>query len=166
MIRPDLIASTGFADLRPIRLNQMTFIRSCLAMSSKTASTLRLWQSTHSIGVTYPAISETKLGILHIFIPVDRQEQLLDPSPSRGIKQSGRTDSAIDRARRQIELLREYRTRLIADVVTGKLDVREAAARLPDEVEEPEPREETDALTDGEEEPTDDLDTAPEEAAV
>ena len=72
--------------------------------------------------------------------------------------------------RRQIELLREYRIRLIANVVTGKLDVREAAARLPDEVEEPEPREEpreeTDALTDGEEEPTDDLDTAPEEAAV
>jgi len=32
-----------------------------------------------------------------------------------------------------IELLREYRTRLVADVVTGKLDVREAAAKLPDE---------------------------------
>jgi type I restriction enzyme S subunit len=34
---------------------------------------------------------------------------------------------------REIELLREYRTRLVADVVTGKLDVREAAARLPDD---------------------------------
>ena len=33
---------------------------------------------------------------------------------------------------REIDLLREYRTRLIADVVTGKLDVREAAARLPE----------------------------------
>ena len=32
----------------------------------------------------------------------------------------------------QIELFREYRARLIADVVTGKLDVREAAAALPD----------------------------------
>ena len=40
-------------------------------------------------------------------------------------------DAAISRARRQIELLREYRTRLIADVVTGKLDVRETAANLP-----------------------------------
>ena len=29
-------------------------------------------------------------------------------------------------------LWREYRTRLIADVVTGKLDVREAAAALPE----------------------------------
>ena len=35
----------------------------------------------------------------------------------------------IDSAEREISLLREYRTRLIADVVTGKLDVREAAAR-------------------------------------
>ena len=34
-------------------------------------------------------------------------------------------------ARREIKLLREYRTRLIADVVTGKLDVCEAAANLP-----------------------------------
>lgn len=38
---------------------------------------------------------------------------------------------ATQRIEREIELLREYRTRLIADVVTGKLDVREAAARLP-----------------------------------
>ena len=34
---------------------------------------------------------------------------------------------------REIDLLCEYRTRLVADVVTGKLDVREAAARLPED---------------------------------
>ena len=45
-------------------------------------------------------------------------------------------DAAIDRARRQIGLLREYRTRLIADVVTGKLDVREAAVDLPEEADD------------------------------
>ncbi|MDE2817531.1 MAG: hypothetical protein OXM03_08585 [Chloroflexota bacterium] len=38
-----------------------------------------------------------------------------------------RIETAITRARRQVELLEEYRTRLIADVVTGKLDVRAAA---------------------------------------
>ena len=48
-------------------------------------------------------------------------------------------DSAISRARRQIDLLHEYRTRLIADVVTGKLDVREAAAQLPDGADETDP---------------------------
>lgn len=45
-------------------------------------------------------------------------------------------DSSINRAEKEIDLLREYRTRLIADVVTGKVDVREVAARLPDETEE------------------------------
>ena len=45
---------------------------------------------------------------------------------------TAKLDGAIAGARRQIELLREYRTRLISDVVTGKLDVREAAANLPD----------------------------------
>ena len=34
-------------------------------------------------------------------------------------------EAAINRARRQIELIEEYRTRLIADVVTGKIDVRQ-----------------------------------------
>ncbi len=34
-------------------------------------------------------------------------------------------------ALREIEVLREYQTRLITDVVTGKLDVREASAGLP-----------------------------------
>ena len=42
-------------------------------------------------------------------------------------------NTAISRLEREIDLLREYRTRLVADVVTGKLDVREAAASLPDE---------------------------------
>lgn len=41
--------------------------------------------------------------------------------------------TAVSRLEREIELLREYRTRLVADVVTGKLDVREAALLLPDE---------------------------------
>ncbi len=40
--------------------------------------------------------------------------------------------AAISRLNREIDLLREYRTRLVADVVTGKLDVRAAAARLPE----------------------------------
>ena len=51
---------------------------------------------------------------------------------------TARIDAAIARTRRQIELVQEYRTRLITDVVTGKLDVREAAAQLPeDALDEP-----------------------------
>lgn len=43
---------------------------------------------------------------------------------------------AIQRAAAEVALLREYRTRLVADVVTGKLDVRAAAAKLPGEAAE------------------------------
>jgi len=43
---------------------------------------------------------------------------------------------APNRAGQQTSLIGEYRTRLIADVVTGKLDVREAAKTLPVEAEE------------------------------
>ena len=42
------------------------------------------------------------------------------------------SDLVIERAKLQIDFLNEYRTRLIADVVTGKLDVREVAATLPE----------------------------------
>lgn len=42
----------------------------------------------------------------------------------------------VDSIQREINLLREYRTRLIADVVTGKLDVRGAELPELDEAEE------------------------------
>jgi len=38
----------------------------------------------------------------------------------------------IEAVEKEISLLREYRTRLVADVVTGKLDVRKAAEGLPE----------------------------------
>lgn len=55
----------------------------------------------------------------------------------------------ISHSQHEINLLREYRTRLISDVVTGKLDVREVATRLPEETEEPEPLDDADALVEG-----------------
>lgn len=51
-------------------------------------------------------------------------------------EQIERIDTAIAATRREIDLLKEFCTRLIADVVTGKLDAREAAASLPDELDE------------------------------
>ena len=75
--------------------------------------------------------------------------------------------AAINRAHREIALLREYRTRLIADAVTGKLDVREAAAKLPEETDVPESLDDAEALAEGDEESEDvDLDAVPEEAGA
>jgi type I restriction enzyme S subunit len=45
---------------------------------------------------------------------------------------------AVNSVRHEIALVEEFRARLIADVVTGKLDVRAAAAALP-EITEIEP---------------------------
>jgi type I restriction enzyme S subunit len=76
--------------------------------------------------------------------PLEEQSRLV-----AGIEnQTRELDVVITRLEREIELLREYRTRLVADVVTGKLDVREAAARLPHKAEDPEPLDETDSLVD------------------
>jgi type I restriction enzyme S subunit len=61
--------------------------------------------------------------------PIEEQEAILCHIAD------GSANSAISVAAREIALLREYHTRLIADVVTGKLDVREAAARLPEDVD-------------------------------
>ena len=62
---------------------------------------------------------------------------------------------AISRLKREIELLREYRTRLVADVVTGKLDVRYAAVNFP--MDELEPVAETDDLSEDEDGVDDEL---------
>ena len=59
-------------------------------------------------------------------------------------KQMTSIECAMSVERCLIDLLGEYRTRLITDVVTGKLDVREAASQLPDGIEEPGPPSESD----------------------
>jgi type I restriction enzyme, S subunit len=56
-------------------------------------------------------------------------------------------DATLTSVRREMTLLHELRTRLVADVITGKLDVRDAAAQLPDEAPDAEPLDETDELS-------------------
>ena len=85
-----------------------------------------------STGITSSRLrlyAESFLDIPFLCPPSAEQTDIVDYIE----KATTNIEAAIDRARRQIELLREYRTRLISDVVTGKLDVREAAAQMPDE---------------------------------
>ncbi len=71
-----------------------------------------------------------RLGAIHVALP-PREEQ---SSILAGLAhESTIVNTAVSRLEREIELLLEFRTRLVADVVTGKFDVREAAARLPEE---------------------------------
>lgn len=75
---------------------------------------------------------ENYCGVDLPFPPFEEQRrisQFLDRATS-GIA------TTIDCLRIEIDSLGEYRTRLIADVVTGKVDVREAVEGLPDEIAE------------------------------
>ena len=51
--------------------------------------------------------------------------------------QAAATSACIQKVRSQISLAHECRTRLVADVTTGKLDVRDVAARLPNGSDDP-----------------------------
>lgn len=70
-----------------------------------------------------------QLGATPIALPpVGEQLEIVREAAAR----TADADSAIASAHREVALLREFRTRLIADVVTGQLDVRAVAAGLPD----------------------------------
>ena len=95
------------------------------------AVTRHVEEQTHGIiGLVH--VTKPELG--RVLVPV------APPEEQRKIAQAiderlARVHAAISRARRQIGLMQEYRTRLISDVVTCKLDVRGAAASLSDGVE-------------------------------
>jgi len=67
---------------------------------------------------------------ISIIVPPPREQQSILEWTSG---QTAALSLAIGQTERQISIIREYQTRLVADVVTGQLDVREAAARLPDD---------------------------------
>jgi len=115
-----------------------------------------------SQGSTVGHFNMDDIGWMKVLAPPLAEQQSIVASVTRD---TASLTEAAERAEREIHLLREYRTRLIADVVTGKLDVREAAARLPQEAEDLEPLDETEALGDtSEDSAADGFDAEPEEA--
>lgn len=81
-------------------------------------------------GAAQPKLTQNRLmSILIAVAPPAEQDAIV----LHADRQTQPLTVTISRLEREIDLLREYRTRLIADVVTGKLDVREAAAWLPDD---------------------------------
>ncbi len=114
----DLICSTGFAVLTP----NLKITPSLLGLLIQSDNFINLVVK-ESIGVSYPAISETKLSTLKIAYPPARKEQ---EDLVRDLNNKTKDiDNLIKKAQREIDLIQEYRTRLISDVVTGKVDVRD-----------------------------------------
>ena len=88
------------------------------------------WQfQVAAAGVTRYGLAQNAIRSMRIPLPTLPEQTAIARYLDRAGRRMRRTISA---TRRQIAHLREYRTRLIADIVTGKLDVREAAARLPE----------------------------------
>ena len=77
----------------------------------------------YSIAAAQPGLAVER--VMNLWVPVPPREDQENISASIG-RQTKRIDNNANHARRQIDLMNEYRTRLIADVVTGQLDVRES----------------------------------------
>ncbi len=81
-------------------------------------------------GAAQPKLTQDRLLAISIAVAPPEEQAVIVKQTS---EQARPLESAISRLEREIELLREYRTRLVGDVVTGKLDVRAGAAKLSDE---------------------------------
>ncbi len=115
----DLVSGYHLALLRP-RTN--TILGSYLLRALQSTSMAHQFHIA-ATGVTRYGLSHADIkSILLPLPPVSEQAAIVEHLE----RSTAAIDTAINRARRQIGLLREYRERLINDVVTGKLDVREA----------------------------------------
>ena len=79
-------------------------------------------------GISVPHLSPEQIKEFKVMLPsVVEQEAIVASITS----QTSALNTAIARTEREITLIQEYRKRLTADIVTGKLDVRDAAAEPP-----------------------------------
>jgi len=84
-------------------------------------------------GITRYGLSQN--GIKSAFFPlppIEEQEKIIEHI-TNGCKE---IDTAITKAKREIELIHEYRISLICDVVTGKVDVRDIPVEPVEDIEE------------------------------
>ena len=97
-------------------------------------------------GAAQPKLTQERLFNISIAVP-PKVEQ--DEIIAKANEQTNSMTLAIEHARRQIALMQEYRARIIADVVTGKLDVRGEEVGLPDEAGALKPLREVGEITGG-----------------
>jgi type I restriction enzyme S subunit len=114
--------------VRPIKSSNVEFLKYIL----KTISVMGYFDAINN-KATFAHFTLDKFGSLQVPIPpCDEQIEII-----KFIKEKNLIiQAAIDRAQSQMDLLLEFRSRIIADAVTGKIDVRGVAASLPDEIQE------------------------------
>lgn len=132
----DLIASTGFAVFTP---RNDTFPKFVNYFCQSAPFTNRV--TAESVGIAYPAIAETRLATFEVCVPPFAEQTAIarfldhvDGRIRRYVRAKRKLFGTVTTSwtGQETPLVEEYRTRLITDVVTGKIDVRDAAAELPD----------------------------------
>ncbi|MEI6072010.1 MAG: restriction endonuclease subunit S [Verrucomicrobiae bacterium] len=108
-----------------------------------------LQASLYVIGSTAPHVNVDQIKNFQLALPLLDEQQAIVQHIS---EECGVINTAVARTEREIALMQEYRTRLTADIVTGKLDVREAARQLPFTPSEPELAPDTEDHSESEEE--------------
>jgi type I restriction enzyme S subunit len=111
-----------------VRPDQFRLYPQFLSAILATGYARSYFQMTSKQTTNLASTNKTTIGMFKVVLPsIADQTELLTALDS----EIEPVDTAISNLQREIELLLEYRTRLVTDVVTGKLDVREAASRLP-----------------------------------
>ena len=107
-----------------VRVNADRLLPEYLILLMTSPYGRRYFELTAKQTTNLASTNTTKLKAFPLLLPsVEEQKRIAEYVA----QQSSEMVSAITRTQRQIDLVREYRTRLIADVVTGKLDVRGVA---------------------------------------
>jgi len=110
----NLIVSTGFAVVTLIEAVLLPKYLFYILLSEKFIDTV----CSLSKGVSYPAINSFELAEISIWYPsLDEQQLILNHIESAFVNYN----QFIKNLERQIELLKEYKTTLISEAVTGKI---------------------------------------------
>ena len=116
------LVSPSYGVYRPIRQDNLNPEYIDVLLRTESYRTVYLMLSTGITDSRLRLYADSFLGIYLLLPPMSEQASIV-----RFIdKATADIDAAMGHARRQIALMEEYRSRLIADVVTGKMDVRAA----------------------------------------
>ncbi len=114
----DLVCGYHLALLRPLK----TVLNGAYLFYALQSSAIAYQFHIAANGVTRYGLSQRAIKSALLPIPPLAEQAAIAAYLD---KQTAAIDAAMARAQREINLLSEYRTRLIADVVTGQVDVRE-----------------------------------------
>lgn len=109
---PNLIVSTGFAVIRPRKLDDgfLAYALSAPYFIDRVVA--------HSVGVSYPAINASELACLDIAFPPISEQQAISAFLDR---ETAQIDALVSKQERLIELLGEKRTAITTRAVTKGL---------------------------------------------